>query len=66
MTNPAEIVRSFYEKLKAGDASGALKTEADRAERILFGHATTSRSDSGAAAGNSLLTSSPSRGEFAK
>ena len=41
MKNPAEIVRSFYEKLKAGDASGALKTEADRAERILFGHATT-------------------------
>ncbi len=24
MTNPAEIVRSFYDKLKAGVASGAL------------------------------------------
>ena len=66
MTNPAEIVRSFYEKLKAGDASGALKTEADRAERISVRARHDSRSDSGAAAGNSLLTSSPSRGEFAK
>ena len=64
MTNPAEIVRNFYGELKAGDAPGALKTEADRAERILFG--CDSRSDSGAAAENSLLTSSPSGGEFAK
>ncbi len=41
MTNPAEIVGSFYGKPKAGNAPGALKTEADRAERILFGRATT-------------------------
>ncbi len=38
MTNPAEIVRSFYEKLKAGDAPGALGLMAHDIEWITMWH----------------------------
>lgn len=38
MTNPKEIVRSFYEKLKAGDAHGALGLMAPDIEWITMWH----------------------------
>ena len=38
MTNPAEIVRSFYDKLKAGDAPGALGLMAHDIEWIAMWH----------------------------
>ena len=38
MTNPAEIVRSFYAKLKAGDAPGALSLMTDDIEWITMWH----------------------------
>ena len=38
MTNPAEIVRSFYDRLKAGDASGPLGLMAHDIEWITMWH----------------------------
>jgi uncharacterized protein len=38
MTNPDEIVRSFYDKLKAGDAPGALSLMARDIEWITMWH----------------------------
>lgn len=38
MTNPTEIVRSFYERLKAGDAPGALALMAPDIEWITMWH----------------------------
>ena len=38
MTDPVEIVRSFYEKLKAGDAAGALGLMAPDIEWITMWH----------------------------
>ena len=38
MTNPAEIVRSFYGKLKAGHAPGALGFDADDIEWVRVWH----------------------------
>jgi hypothetical protein len=38
MTNPVEIVRSFYDKLKAGDAPGALDLMAPDIEWIAMWH----------------------------
>ena len=38
MTNPAEIVRTFYDKLKAGDAPGALGLMAHDIEWIAMWH----------------------------
>ena len=38
MTNPKEIVRSFYDKLKAGDAPGALDLMAHDIEWITMWH----------------------------
>ena len=38
MTNPADIVRSFYDKLKAGDAPGALGLMSDDIEWITMWH----------------------------
>lgn len=38
MTEPVEIVRSFYEKLKAGDAPGALALMAPDIEWITMWH----------------------------
>jgi len=38
MKNPAEIVRSFYEKLKTGDAAGALGLMAHDIEWITMWH----------------------------
>ena len=38
MTNPAEVVRSFYDKLKVGDAPGALSLMAHDIEWITMWH----------------------------
>ena len=38
MTNPAEIVRSFYDKLRVGDAPGALGLMAQDIEWITMWH----------------------------
>ena len=38
MTEPVEIIRSFYSKLKAGDAPGALSLMADDIEWITMWH----------------------------
>jgi ketosteroid isomerase-like protein len=38
MTDPVEIVRNFYEKLKAGDAAGALALMAPEIEWITMWH----------------------------